>query len=154
MQGLVAHLQLLTALFPAENLFADAARIPGKIPAAEMAYFMEQKLHPQYEARANIIKAMGHPARLFILEELKKHERCVNDLTQMIGSDISTVSKHLSVLKNSGLVVDEKRGTSIFYKLRTRCVLDFISCIETVLKTKAEDEMQIAQCCGINFKKK
>jgi DNA-binding transcriptional ArsR family regulator len=113
-----------------------------------------KQIHPQYEARANIIKAIGHPTRLFILEELYKHERCVNELTEMIGSDVSTVSKHLSVLKNSGLVLDEKRGTSIFYKLRTRCVLDFIGCIETVLKTKAEDEMQIAQCCGITVIRK
>lgn len=115
---------------------------------------MEQKLHPQYEARANIIKAMGHPTRLFILEEIYKNERCVNELTEMIGSDISTVSRHLSVLKNSGLVLDEKRGNNIYYKLRTRCIVDFIGCIETVIKTKIEDDIQIAQCCGINFKRK
>ncbi|MFH0977147.1 MAG: metalloregulator ArsR/SmtB family transcription factor [Spirochaetota bacterium] len=111
-----------------------------------------KKLHPQYEARANIIKAIGHPTRLFIIEELYKAEHCVNELTKMIGSDVSTVSKHLSVLKSSGLVTDEKRGTSIYYKLRTRCIIDFIDCIETVIKTKAEDDMQIVQCCGRNFK--
>jgi DNA-binding transcriptional ArsR family regulator len=126
---------------------------PEKAAAAERKNRMKQ-IHPQYEARANIIKAIGHPTRLFILEELYKQERCVNELTEMIGSDVSTVSKHLSVLKNSGLVLDEKRGTSIFYKLRTRCVLDFIGCIETVLKTKAEDDLQIAQCCGITLIRK
>ncbi len=42
---------------------------------------MEQKLHPQFEERASILKAMGHPTRLFILEELNKRERCVNELT-------------------------------------------------------------------------
>jgi DNA-binding transcriptional ArsR family regulator len=125
----------------------------AKTVAAKRIHLMKQ-IHPQYEARANIIKAIGHPTRLFILEELYKQERCVNDLTEMIGSDVSTVSKHLSVLKNSGLVLDEKRGTNIFYKLRTRCVLDFIGCIETVLKTKAEDDYQIAQCCGITVIKK
>lgn len=115
---------------------------------------MEQKLHPQYETRANILKAMGHPTRLFIIEELYKTEKCVNELTEMIGSDVSTVSKHLSVLKNSGLVVDEKRGTNIYYKLRTRCIIDFLGCIETVIKTKVEDDLKIAQCCGIIFKRK
>jgi DNA-binding transcriptional ArsR family regulator len=109
---------------------------------------MEQKLHPQYEARANILKAMGHPTRLFILEELHRAERCVNELTDMIGSDVSTVSKHLSVLKNAGLVHDEKRGTSIYYKLCCSCVLDFIESIQTVLKTNAEKQMDIARCCG------
>src|SRR4030065_326438 len=61
-------------------------------------------------ARASTRKAMGHPTRLFIIEELHKAERCVNELTEMIGSDVSTVSKHLSVLKNAGLVYDETHG--------------------------------------------
>ncbi|HRS78586.1 MAG TPA: metalloregulator ArsR/SmtB family transcription factor [Spirochaetota bacterium] len=87
---------------------------------------MEQKLHPQFEKRASILKAMGHPTRLFILEELNKRERCVNELTEMVGSDVFTVSKHLSVLKNPGLVLNEKRGTSIYYRLRCPCVLNFI----------------------------
>ena len=113
---------------------------------------MEKKLHPQYEARADILKAMGHPTRLFILEELHGAERCVNELTDMIGSEVSTVSKHLSVLKNVGLVRDEKRGTSIYYTLCCPCVLDFIGCIETVLKTQVEERMKIAQCCGIKVK--
>ena len=68
----------------------------------------------QHEARAKIIKAMAHPSRLFIIEELSKHECCVNELTEMIGADTSTVSKHLSVLKNAGLVTDEKRGKFYF----------------------------------------
>lgn len=113
---------------------------------------MEEKLQPRYEARANILKAMGHPTRLFIIEELGKAERCVNELTEMIGSDVSTVSKHLSVLKNSGLVQDEKRGVNIYYRLCCPCVLDFIGCIEAVLKTSVEKQMKIAQCCGIQLK--
>ena len=79
---------------------------------------MKSMVKPQHEARAKIIKAMAHPSRLFIIEELSKHERCVSELTEMIGADASTVSKHLSVLKNAGLVTDEKRGNSIFYSLR------------------------------------
>ncbi len=113
---------------------------------------MEQRLHPQYEARANILKAMGHPTRLFIIEELYNDERCVNELTEKIGSDVSTVSKHLSVLKNAGLVYDEKRGTSIYYKLCCPCILDFIGCVETVIKNQVEERIKIAQCCGIKVK--
>ena len=105
----------------------------------------------QYEARAKIIKAMGHPTRLFIIEELNKSERCVNELTEMIGADLSTVSKHLSVLKNAGLVKDEKRGTSIFYSLCCPCILDFIGCVETVLKQSVENQIKIARCCGVKL---
>jgi ArsR family transcriptional regulator len=121
--------------------------------AVKRKIIMDQKLQPQFEARANILKAMGHPTRLFIIEELNKKEQCVNELTEKIGSDVSTVSKHLSVLRNAGLVLDEKRGTNIYYRLCCPCVLDFIGCIETVLKTNVEKQLNIAQCCGITIAK-
>ncbi|RPJ48319.1 MAG: transcriptional regulator, partial [Candidatus Latescibacterota bacterium] len=53
------------------------------------------------EARARIIKAMAHPTRLFIVDELARGERCVCDLAEMVGADVSTVSKHLSILRNA-----------------------------------------------------
>lgn len=108
---------------------------------------MDKQTRALYEARAGIIKAIAHPSRLFIIEELKKRERCVNELTEMIGSDASTVSKHLSVLKHAGLVYDEKRGTSIFYHLRVPCILDFIGCVEEVLEANATEQMEIVTQC-------
>lgn len=84
---------------------------------------------------------MAHPTRLFIIDELSRGERCVADLTAMIGADTSTVSKHLSLLKNAGIVSDEKRRSQVFYTLRTTCVVNFFSCVETVLKTAAKDQL-------------
>ena len=108
-------------------------------------YDMDPQIRMRYEARARIIKAMAHPSRLFIVEELQKEERCVNELTEMIGADASTVSKHLSVLKNAGLVTDEKRGTSIYYSLQTPCILNFIGCVEEVLETNVEKQLEIVR---------
>jgi ArsR family transcriptional regulator, arsenate/arsenite/antimonite-responsive transcriptional repressor len=108
---------------------------------------MNSKIKPQYEARAKIIKAMAHPSRLFIIEELSKKERCVGELTEMIGADASTVSKHLSVLRNAGLVTDEKRANSIFYSLRVPCVMQFIDCVEDVLSANAKEHANILKCC-------
>ncbi len=101
----------------------------------------------QYEARARIMKAMAHPTRLFIIEELSRGERCVAELTGMVDADISTVSKHLSVLKQAGLVIDEKRGTSIYYHLRIPCVMDFMGCVEAVLEANAKDHVNIYRMC-------
>ncbi len=108
---------------------------------------MKSLVKTQHEARAKIIKAMAHPSRLFIIEELDREERCVNELTNMIGADASTVSKHLSVLKNAGLVVDEKRGNSIFYSLRCPCIMEFIGCVEDVLSSNAKEHIEILKCC-------
>lgn len=91
---------------------------------------------PKYESRAAVIKAMAHPTRLFIIDELSKKERCVCELTEMIGDDVSTVSKHLTVLKQAGLVEMDKRGLKVFYSLKTPCILNFFGCVESVLKSQ------------------
>ncbi len=86
-----------------------------------------------YARRAAVLKALGHPARLFMVDALAQGERCVNELTQMVGLDVSTVSKHLLVLKEAGIVRDERRGKQVFYTLRVPCVVNFFSCVESVL---------------------
>ena len=106
---------------------------------------MNPKAKARYQAKAKIIKAMSHPTRLFIVDELSKGERCVCKLTEMVGDDISTVSKHLSVLKNAGLVSDEKRGTLVFYSLRCPCILEFFSCVESALKANAKEQAALAR---------
>ncbi len=108
---------------------------------------MKQTDAKLYEARANIIKALAHPSRLFIIDMLKIEPHTVGDLTEMIGSDTSTVSKHLSVLKNAGIVEDEKRGTSVYYSLICPCILDFISCIEDVIESNTKKHIEVLKCC-------
>lgn len=97
----------------------------------------------RFEAQANVLKALAHPTRLFMLEELAKRPHCVNELTGMVEADVSTVSKHLSVLKNAGLIYDEKRGKQVFYHLRMRCALNFLDCVEAVLKGQARDRAAV-----------
>ena len=97
-----------------------------------------------YEARARIVKALAHPARLLIVDELAKTPLCVCDIRDLVGSDLSTVSKHLSVLRNAGVVADEKRGIQVFYSLRCPCAVNFFACAEKVLKTTAKDQMRLA----------
>ena len=94
---------------------------------------MKLKPRAAYEARARIAKALAHPSRLLILDALGQKEMCVCDLTELVGADQSTVSKHLSVLKSSGLVADRKEGTMIFYRVRPCCLEGFFKCLENVL---------------------
>ncbi len=105
---------------------------------------MDAKTQAKYEARAKIVKAMAHPARLFMLDELAKNgERCVCELTELVGSDMSTVSRHLAQLKQAGLVEDEKRGQMVFYRLRVTCALSFFDCIESVIKCNAKSQQEL-----------
>jgi DNA-binding transcriptional ArsR family regulator len=104
---------------------------------------MDAKKQALFESRAQIIKAMAHATRLFIVDELSRGERCVHELTEMIGSDVSTVSKHLAVLRNAGIVGDEKRGAKVYYSLGCPCVLHFFSCVESVLKKTAKQQLEL-----------
>ncbi len=101
------------------------------------------KTHARYEARARIIKAMAHPSRLLMIDELSKGERCVCELQEIVGADMSTVSKHLSVLRNAGIVQDEKRGTMVYYRLRVGCIMNFFGCVESVMESVAREQMDL-----------
>ena len=89
-----------------------------------------------YQSKAAVLKAMAHPSRLMIIDALANGERCVCELQKVVGADMSTVSKHLTVMKAAGLVVDRKVGLQVFYRLRCPCILKFFGCVEAVL---AED---------------
>ena len=90
------------------------------------------------EGRAMILKSIAHPSRIFIVEKLSEKPYCVCELAEMIGIDQSTTSKHLSILKTAGLINDNKQGTTVYYSLRCRCILDFIGCVEDVIRMNLE----------------
>jgi DNA-binding transcriptional ArsR family regulator len=102
-------------------------------------------MHPEqrsrYETRAAVIKSLAHPSRLFIVETLAEGERCVCELQEMIGADMSTVSKHLALLRGAGVVEVDKRGTQVFYRLRVPCILNFMKCVEAVLESNAATQL-------------
>lgn len=97
------------------------------------------------ERRASLLKSLAHPARLLIIEMLERSPCCAGELTEAIGSDKTTVSKHLAVLKRAGLVKDTKRGTYSEYALACACVTHFIDCIES----SATEDGPKKKCTGI-----
>ena len=101
---------------------------------------MDGKRKSYLEAKSRVLKALGHPTRLLIAEELGRGERCVCEFVEMAGVDYSTISRHLTVMKQAGLVEDEKRGKQVFYRLRVPCVLNFMECVEEVIRTGAEQQ--------------
>lgn len=106
---------------------------------------MDPKTRSLYAARAKVLKALAHPTRLFMVDELSRGERCVCELRDLVGADVSTVSKHLSLLREAGLVADERRGSQVFYSLRVPCVTGFLGCIESVLQSSADRAVALVQ---------
>ena len=94
----------------------------------------------RYQARAEVLKALAHPTRLLIVDQLKERDMSVQELRDLIGADMSTVSKHLSILKNVGIVKGDKQGAHVFYSLHLRCVINFFGCAEEVIQKVAEEK--------------
>ncbi|MDE5831396.1 MAG: metalloregulator ArsR/SmtB family transcription factor [Desulfovibrio sp.] len=92
-----------------------------------------------FEASARVFKALGHPSRLRMVDAMRDGEKCVCELRELIGCDLSTVSRHLSVLREAGVVDSEKRGTNIYYSLKLGCLADFLVCAEGAIKRNSED---------------
>lgn len=89
-----------------------------------------------YKRQAKVLKALANESRLMIVDRLSRGECTVGELTKMVGSDQSTVSKHLAVLRSHGIVEDRREGNNVYYELLTPCVLEFFSCASQVLNTR------------------
>jgi len=97
------------------------------------------------EIRAKVIKAMAHPVRLMMIEFLKKGDRSFSDIFDLFKLDKSTVSKHLLVLKEAGIVSSKKEGADMIYKLVVPCVTDFFSCVTAVIESNVKKQ-QVCLC--------
>lgn len=90
------------------------------------------------EAQAKIFKALGHPSRLLMAEALSHGSLCVNELQQLVGADMSTVSRHLAVLKGADIVSDEKKGQNVYYTLKLTCLGLFLNGTSAALDKQAQ----------------
>lgn len=90
-----------------------------------------------FDDQARIFKALGHPSRLAMAHALLGAERSVGDLQALVGADISTVSKHLAVLKSAGIVTYRKQGTTVLYHLTLGCLAGFLTCTADAVREHA-----------------
>lgn len=88
-----------------------------------------------------------------MLDLLAQQERCVSELTDRVGADQSTVSKHLAMLKEVGLVVVRKQGSQNYYQLKCGCLDQFFQCLETVLIEDLTLRQQTVECQPIEAAK-
>lgn len=96
-----------------------------------------------FEKQAEIAKAIAHPLRIAIVNFLKDGEQCVCDIAEHIGAERSNVSRHLSVMVNAGLLEYRKEGLKIIYRLKYICIVDFFSCVSSVLKQQVKDNEKL-----------
>ena len=101
---------------------------------------------PKALLRAHVIKSLAHPSRIQMVEALGGGEMCVCELAEIVGADMSTVSKHLALLKSAGLVSVEKRGLNQYYRLKCPCLAGFFQCVEGINKTNS---LSMREACAL-----
>jgi len=87
-----------------------------------------------FRAQARVLKAIANESRLMIVDRLSRGECSAGDLTRLVGTDQTTVSKHLAILRAHGIVEDRREGSVVVYRLLTPCVTNFLSCATQVLR--------------------
>ena len=98
------------------------------------------------QKKAAILKGIAHPVRLCVVEALAKREMCVCEIAEMFHFDRTTISKHLALMKNLGILDSRKEGLNVWYSLRIRCLASLLSCVEKVAQGQNLD--MVFSSCG------
>ena len=96
-----------------------------------------------YKLKAEIIQAAAHPLRLAIIDLLSKGEFCVCDITERVGAERSNVSRHLALMLKAGVVDCRKEGLKVIYQLKTPCIMNFLACVNNVLREKIQEDASV-----------
>jgi len=110
---------------------------------------MDYNSDKQYIREAEIFKALSHPTRILILYSIKNEQYTVTELAQKAGIDISTMSKHLDLLKRYQIIVGEKIKNKMYYKINMPCIFNFLNCAKTI--TSCSINCDEEQCLNIKF---
>lgn len=81
-----------------------------------------------------VFKSLGHPIRLKIVKKLGKDKLCVCKLKEDVEFSQPNLSQHLKLLRNSGVLIAEKKGLKVIYQLKDKRLLQAIDIVERVMK--------------------
>lgn len=94
---------------------------------------------PVFERKAELFKALAHPARIRALEVLVDRERSVSDLQPEVGIESSHLSQQLAVLRRAGLVTTRKEGTTVFYAIKDPLLVELLAVARRLLIAALEE---------------
>ncbi len=95
------------------------------------------------QAKAKLLRVLGHPARVSILELLRDGERTVGDLQQALGLEASSTSQHLSALKGLDVLESRREGTNVYYRIKDPRTTDLLDTARKIITTSLEDSQSL-----------
>jgi DNA-binding transcriptional ArsR family regulator len=98
---------------------------------------------PISEVKAELFRALAHPARIRVLELLAEGERSVSDIAPVVGLEASHLSQQLAVLRHAGLVTTRKQGLSVIYRIRDRALVSLLSTAKKLLINSLSESQEL-----------
>ncbi len=93
--------------------------------------------------KAEFFKALGHPMRILILETLRQGPSSVGKLTETIGAPESSISQQLAVLRSRNIVVSERRGTTVIYRVRDTELFELLDMARRIFNLNLSDAIDL-----------
>jgi DNA-binding transcriptional ArsR family regulator len=94
---------------------------------------------PIYALKADLFRALGHPARIRLLQLLRDGERTVGALQATLDLDSSGTSQHLAALRKQGLVTNRREGTNVYYRVKDPRTLELLALAQGILTAGLEE---------------
>ena len=104
---------------------------------------------PLSEIKADLFRALAHPARIRVLEVLADGERSVGELQPLVGIEASHLSQQLGVLRRAGLVSTRKAGSSVFYAIRDPELVSVLASAKQVLVNSLAESQELLAELGV-----
>lgn len=104
----------------------------------------QQSKEEFYQLHAHLCKALAHPTRLLIIDELRDGPRSVSDLVERIGLKQSNLSQHLGILRDQRLVIARREGQIVYYSLRDPRVTEAFDLLRQVLRSVLKEGERLA----------
>ena len=97
-----------------------------------------------FRLKAELCKTFSDPKRLIILDELRKGEKAVGELAQILGISQAVVSRQLAILREKGVVTPRREGTNVFYRLADDKICEACDLVHEILIKQIEKNRELS----------
>ena len=101
-----------------------------------------------FKIKADFLKSLAHPVRLAVLEYLKKSEASVGQMVKDLGVEQSALSKHLAILRQSGILTTRHEKVTVFYSIRDQDIFLVLRPIAEILRKKLQESRSVLDRLG------
>jgi DNA-binding transcriptional ArsR family regulator len=97
------------------------------------------------QIESDFLKAIAQPTRLKILYFLKGGERCACEIIPKMKEDQSNISRHLTHMKDMGILESRKEGVSVYYKIKDKRVFTLLSLVDEMVKSEIREKAKVVK---------